>query len=155
MGCSGTPKGHTAKTQTPVHSNQRRPGPTKSWVGGATGGTNGGSALEKPSDTPPQPRARRRNPTSLNKTGSTKARSGGCADITGKALRRPGSSWYCLVLLALLTFIAAVWAVATSGRAATSDTQLAAFEPYRIADRACKPRFGMAQGNLESDEEST
>ena len=37
-GRSGTPKGHTAKTQTPVHSNQPRPGPTKSWVGGATGG---------------------------------------------------------------------------------------------------------------------
>ena len=42
-------------------------------------------------------RARRRNPTRLNKTGSMKARFGGCGDITGKVLRRPISSWHCLM----------------------------------------------------------
>ena len=36
--------------------------------------------------------------------------------------------------MALLTFIAAGWAVASKIQAASSDTQLAAFKPYLIAD---------------------
>ena len=37
-------------------------------------------------------------------------------------------------VMALLTFIAAGWAVASKIQAASSDTQLAAFKPYPIAD---------------------
>ena len=124
----------------------------ESWVGGATGGTNGGSALEKPSDTPPQPRAKRRNPASLNKTGSTKRRSDGCAGITGKASQRPGSS--CIMPWALrgIALISVVYAFETSGRAATSETQLAAFEPYRIA-QGMQASLSGGQGNLDTDEE--
>ena len=57
-------------------------------------------------------------------------------------------------VMALLTFIAAGWAVASKIQAASSDTQLAAFKPFRIADTV-HASLGKAQGNLESDEEST
>ena len=56
--------------------------------------------------------------------------------------------------MALLTFIAAGWAVASKIQAASSDTQLAAFKPYLIADTV-HASLTKAQGNLESDEEST
>jgi Novel STAND NTPase 1 len=57
-------------------------------------------------------------------------------------------------VMALLTFIAAGWAVASKIQAASSDTQLAAFKPLRIAEKVYAS-LGKAQGNLESDEEST
>jgi hypothetical protein len=57
-------------------------------------------------------------------------------------------------VMALLTFIAAGWAVASKIQAASSDTQLAAFKPYLIADTV-HASLTKAQGNLESDEEST
>ena len=57
-------------------------------------------------------------------------------------------------VMALLTFIAAGWAVASKIQAASSDTQLAAFKPFRFADTV-HASLGKAQGNLESDEEST
>ena len=56
-----------------------------------------------------------------------------CGDLFHRALP---------YVMALLTFIAAGWAVASKVQAASSETQLAAFKPYRIADRACKPRSG-------------
>ena len=57
-------------------------------------------------------------------------------------------------VLALLTFIAPAGPWRRKSQAASSDTQLAAFKPYLIADTV-HTSLTKAQGNLESDEAST
>ena len=51
-----------------------------------------------------------------------------------------------------IALISVVYAFETSGRAATSETQLAAFEPYRIA-QGMQASLSGGQGNLDTDEE--
>ena len=65
------------------------------------------------------------------------------------------ATWLVMItpwLLLGIALISVVAAFENRGRAATSETQLAAFKPYRIA-QGIEDSFRKAQGNLDTDEE--